>query len=321
MAVDWPRLKVGWARLWISGLLLLVLAGLSTCGVAPEARQGDAPPTRAAGETLRVVATTNIVGDVVRQVGGDRIALIVLMEPGVDPHSYVPTPADTAAVYDAHVVFANGLDLEESLEEMLESTGGNATQVHLSDDLAVREGAGEHEHEGVDPHVWLDVRSVIHWTETIEDTLSALDPTNAEAYRVNAAAYTRELETLDAWVVQQIATVPEGNRKLVTNHPAFGYFAGRYGLEQVGTVYPVSPAAEPSAQEIAALEDAIRGYGVPAVFAESTVNPKLAQQVAEDTGVRLVPLYSGSLGGPGSGVESYLELMRYDVTAIVEALR
>jgi ABC-type Zn uptake system ZnuABC Zn-binding protein ZnuA len=148
-----------------------------------------------------------------------------------------------------------------------------------------------------------------------------LDPTNAAAYGVNADTYTRELEALDAWVVQQIATVPENNRKLVTNHPAFGYFASRYGLKQVGTVYPVSPAAEPSAQDIAALQDAIRGHGVPAVFAESTVNPKLAQQVAEDTGVKLVPLYSGSLGGPGSGAASYLELMRYDVTAIVEALQ
>jgi ABC-type Zn uptake system ZnuABC Zn-binding protein ZnuA len=323
MAADRPRFEVTLTRLWVPGLVLLVLVGLSTCGVAPEVGHGDAPPARVPGETLRVVATTNIVGDVVRQIGGDRIALTVLMEPGVDPHSYVPTPADTAAVYDAHVVFANGLGLEESLEEMLESTGGDATQVHLSDDLAVREGPGDddHEHEGVDPHVWLDVRNVIHWTETIKDTLGALDPINAEAYRGNAAAYARELEKLDAWVVQQMATVPEGSRKLVTNHPAFGYFASRYGLEQVGTVYPISPAAEPSAQEIAALEDAIRGYGVPAVFAESTVNPKLAQQVAEDTGVRLVPLYSGSLGGPGSGVESYLELMRYDVTAIVEALR
>jgi len=115
--------------------------------------------------------------------------------------------------------------------------------------------------------------------------------------------------------------VPEENRKLVTNHPALGYFADRYGFEQVGTVYPVSPSAEPSAQDIARLEEAIRQYGVPAVFAESTVNPALAQQVAQDTGVAMVPLYTGSLGGPGSGVESYIDLMRYDVEAIVSALQ
>jgi ABC-type Zn uptake system ZnuABC Zn-binding protein ZnuA len=162
---------------------------------------------------------------------------------------------------------------------------------------------------------------VIHWAETIEQTLSALDPANAEAYRANAAADVEELEDLDAWVVEQVATIPQANRKLVTNHPAFGYLADRYGLEQVGAVYPVSPSAEPSAQDIAALQDAILEYGVPAVFTESTVNPKLAQQVAQDTGVELVALYSGSLGGPGSGAESYIALIRYDVKAIVDALR
>ncbi len=107
----------------------------------------------------------------------------------------------------------------------------------------------------------------------------------------------------------------------MTNHPAFGYLAGRYGLEQVGAVYPVSPSAEPSAQDIAALEDAIRAFDVPAVFTESTVNPRLAAQVAEDTGIKLVPLYSGSLSEPGGGAETYLDLMRYNVEAIVEALR
>jgi ABC-type Zn uptake system ZnuABC Zn-binding protein ZnuA len=269
------------------------------------------------------VATTNIVGDVVRQVGGDQMVLKVLMEPGVDPHSYVPTPTDTAAVHDAHVVFANGLGLEAFLEDLVENAGGDATVVYLSDDLTVHEVADVegHEHEDVDPHVWLDVRNVIHWVERTADTLSALQPANAAVYAENAAAYTEELEALDDWVVEQVATLPDGRRKLVTNHPAFGYFASRYGLEQVGAVYPANPSAEPSAREVAALEDTIQAYGVPAVFTESTVNPKLAQQVAQDTGVQLVPLYTGSLGAPGSGAESYLDLMRYNVTAIVNALR
>jgi ABC-type Zn uptake system ZnuABC Zn-binding protein ZnuA len=282
------------------------------------------------GEKLQVVATTNIVGDVVSQVGGDEIALTTLMEIGVDPHSYVPTPAGTAAIHDGHVVFANGAGLEADLEEMFESAGGDAVQVYLSQELEHRasgEGPAEADHdhgpeeEGLDPHAWFDVQNVIHWAETIEQTLSALDPANAEAYRANAAAYVEELEDLDAWVVEQVATIPQANRKLVTNHPAFGYLADRYGLEQVGAVYPVSPSAEPSAQDIAALQDAILEYGVPAVFTESTVNPKLAQQVAQDTGVELVALYSGSLGGPGSGAESYIALIRYDVKAIVDALR
>jgi ABC-type Zn uptake system ZnuABC Zn-binding protein ZnuA len=157
--------------------------------------------------------------------------------------------------------------------------------------------------------------------ENIEHTLSTLDPSNSEIYEENAHAYIHELEELDAWIQEQIAQIPEANRTLVTNHPTFGYFADRYGLEQVGAVYPISPSSEPSAQDIAKLEDAIREYGVPAVFSESTVNPNLAEQVARDTGIKLVPLYTGSLSGPGAGAETYILLMRYDVNAIVEALK
>jgi ABC-type Zn uptake system ZnuABC Zn-binding protein ZnuA len=320
------------------GVIILIAALVGACGgTAPEGVEEQVRDVTevervplGSGEKLQVVATTNIVGDVVSQVGGDEIALTTLMEIGVDPHSYVPTPAGTAAIHDGHVVFANGAGLEADLEEMFESAGGDAVQVYLSQELEHRasgEGPAEADHdhgpeeEGLDPHAWFDVQNVIHWAETIEQTLSALDPANAEAYRANAAAYVEELEDLDAWVVEQVATIPQANRKLVTNHPAFGYFADRYGLEQVGAVYPVSPSAEPSAQDIAALQDAILEYGVPAVFTESTVNPKLAQQVAQDTGVELVALYSGSLGGPGSGAESYIALIRYDVKAIVDALR
>jgi ABC-type Zn uptake system ZnuABC Zn-binding protein ZnuA len=291
----------------------------------------------AAGEKLKVVATTNIVGDVVRNVGGDQIDLKVLMGIGVDPHTYVTNPADTVAIHDAHVVFANGAGLEANLEEMLENAGGDAVHVHVShgldfhpppgghkhDEQAAHggtEGEDGHEHGDVDPHVWFSVPNVIHWVGNVEQALSALNPSSAGVYEENAHAYIHELEELDAWIQSQISQVPEANRKLVTNHPAFGYFADRYGLEQVGAIYPVNPSSEPSAQDIAALADAIREYGVPAVFAESTVNPSLAEQVARDTGVKLVPLYTGSLSEPGDGAETYILLMRYDVNAIVEAL-
>jgi manganese/iron transport system substrate-binding protein len=275
------------------------------------------------GTKLRVVATTNIVGDIVSNVGGDLVDLTTLMGPGVDPHTYVPTPADIAAIHDAQVVFANGVGLEANLDEILKAAGGSAVTVSVSQGLELRKTQGESHHEdiGDDPHVWLDVRNAIHWVEIIRQTFGALDPDQAEVYSANAATYVQELEELDAWVVAQMAVIPEANRRLVTNHPAFGYFADRYGLEQSGAIYPVSPSSEPSAQEIAALEDVIHQYGVPAVFTESTVNPRLAEQVAHDTGVRLVALYSGSLGEPGSGVESYLALIRFNVEAITEALR
>jgi manganese/iron transport system substrate-binding protein len=317
-----------WALLAIG---VLALALVSACGPTTLTAEHGVADLRAVslrdGQALQVVATTNVVGDVVANVGGDRIDLVVLMDVGVDPHSYVPTPADTAAIHDAHLVLANGAGLEAGLEEMLTSAGGEAVQIHLSDGLELlaapggHEGADEHDHGDVDPHVWFDVQNVIHWVEAVEQALSTLDPANAGVYHENAQAYTAQLEALDGWVEQQVAQIPAGNRKLVTNHPSFGYLAARYGLEQVGAVYPISPSAEPSAQDIAALEDAIREYGVPAVFTESTVNPKLAEQVAEDTGVRVVTLYTGSLGKPGNGAETYLSLIRYDVSAIVEALR
>jgi ABC-type Zn uptake system ZnuABC Zn-binding protein ZnuA len=265
----------------------------------------------------------------VQHVGDNRIELTTLMGTGAEAHTYVPKPADMAAVYDAHVLFVNGAGLEAGLEQMLAGVGGYAVQIQLTDGLELRSlsaepgshGTAGHDHSNADPHVWFDVQNVIHWTGTIERVLSALDPSNGPVYKANAEAYVRELEDLDAWIVRQVATIPPARRELVTDHPAFGYLAARYGLEQVGAVYPVSPSSEPSAWDIAALEDTIRQYGVPAIFTESTVSPKLADQVAQDMGVKVVSLYTGSLGGPGSGAESYIDMMRYDVQAIVGALK
>lgn len=304
----------------------MMLGGCSPSPALAEARQATD------GRRLRVVATTNIVGDVVAQVGGDKIDLTVLMGVGVDPHTYVPTPKDVAAVHDADVVFANGVGLEEFLDEMLQNVGGDAAEVYVSNGLELlvrragheQEGEGEerdeHENGTYDPHVWLSVPNVIRWVQNIEITLSDLDPDNGAVYAANAGEYIGELKDLDRWVEEQISTIPEAHRKLVPNHPAFGYFADRYGLEQVGAIYPINPSSEPSARDLAALEDMIHEFDVPAVFTESTVNPKLAGQVTGDTGVELVPLYTGSLGGLGSNAESYVELMRYNVNAIVRAL-
>ncbi len=199
----------------------------------------------APGEPLRVVATTTIVGDVVAQVGGEAIELTVLLRPGQDPHTYHPRPGDLAAIAEAHVVFVNGLGLEAFLDDVLRSAGGDRPVVTVSEGIVPRQHPRNPEQP--DPHVWFDVRNVMVWVDNIEAALSALDPAHAEVYRASAAAYREELESLDAWIVQRVATVPEQNRRLVTNHPALGYFADRYGFEQVGAVYPVSPSAEPSA--------------------------------------------------------------------------
>ena len=184
------------------------------------------------------------------------------------------------------------------------------------------EDADAHAHEGADPHIWMSPANAMVMVHNIEQTLSQLDPANAETYQANAEAYEAQLEELDAWVKAQIETIPAENREMVTDHDAFGYYTDRYGLEVVGAVIPAySTNAEPSAQELAELLEVIGEFEVQAIFVGTTVNPVLAERVSEDTGSKLVPLYTGSLGQAGSGVESYLDFIRYNTTAIVEALK
>ncbi len=297
-----------------------------------------------AGQKLRVVATTNIVGDVVSNLGGEAIDLTLLLPLGADPHTFVPSPRDVTAVADAHLIFINGLGLEAFLEELIENAGGQAVVISVSAGVETRqfgqnedqsEGQDESQNEGheadedddahhhsVDPHTWMSPANVMVWIHNIEGALRALDPANGGTYEANATTYETELETLDTWVKEQLASIPAENRKLVTDHDTFGYYVDRYDLELVGAVIPAySTNAEPSAQELAALQRAITGFGAKAIFVGTTVNSKLAEQAARDSGVRLAPLYTGSLGQAGSGAETYLDYMRYNTTAIVEALK
>jgi len=280
----------------------------------------------ASGDGLKVVASTTIVGDVVAQVGGDLIELTVLFPTGADPHTFDPRPQDIAAISDARVVFISGLGLEESLQPALDANA-TGTVVQVSDGIDVRtlDNAAQindpHGHENVDPHTWTDPNNVIVWTRNIAATLAKADPAHADTYRANTDAYIASLRELDAWIRSEVAQIPPERRKLVTDHYAFGYFADEYGFEQVGAlVGSFSTNASPSAQEIAALEDAIRAQNVPAVFVGTTVNSTLAEQVAQDTGSKIVSVYTGSLTAPGGEAGSYLVFMRYNVNAIVNAL-
>lgn len=293
------------------------------------------PVTLGEGEKLQVVATTSIVADVVQSVGGDLIDLTTLLPLGTDPHAFEPTPQDVAAVADAHVVFVNGAGLEVFLEPLLESAGEDVTVVPVSYGIALLQLKDAHEHEeeeekedehdyrdGADPHTWFDPHNVIVWTHNVAHALSALDPDNAAAYEANGSAYEAELHELDAWIREQLAQVPEKNRKLVTDHATFSYFAQQYGFQQLGAVFPgYSTLAEPSAQDLAELEDAIHEFDVRAVFVGLTISPDLTERVADDTGVQLVFLHTGSLSEPGGPADDYLSLMRYNVSAIAQALR
>lgn len=311
------------------GILLISFLGLFA-GCTAGSKQVQTDPS---GSRLKVVATTNIVGDVVQQIGGDNLELSTLLPAGSDPHSYQPTPQDIARVADADLVFMNGLGLEEFMQALIDNAGGDAHLVTVSDGIeplvspedSGHEGEGpnqEDEQQGQDPHVWTDPNNILVWTENIAAALSKNDPDNAETYAANAQAYQQQLRDLDEWIRVQVAQIPEANRKLVSDHTVFAYFARQYGLEQAGAVIPsYSTLAEPSAQELAALEDTIRSQGIRAIFVGDTVNPSLAQRIAEDTGVSLVFVHTGSLTGPEGNTPTYLDFIRYNVTAITSALK
>jgi ABC-type Zn uptake system ZnuABC Zn-binding protein ZnuA len=322
--------KLPW-RQAAAGLIILLAA--VQCG--PQNGLSVAP---AAGQKLKVVATTSLVADTVTQVGGEFIDMTVLLPVGSDPHSFEPTPRDLTRVADADIIFANGVGLEAFLKNMLTNAGGQADLVEISDGIELRQMTGSeahadehgdehgdeehHEENGADPHVWTSPVNVIVWTQNIEQALSRRDPAHAAQYQANAQAYRATLQELDAWVKAQVVTIPPENRELVTDHAIFGYFADRYGFTQVGAVIPAfSATAEPSANTLAQLTDAIKTYEVKAIFVGNTVSATLSKQMAADTGVTLAQLYTDSLGPAGSGVETYVDYIRANTTTIVEALR
>jgi ABC-type Zn uptake system ZnuABC Zn-binding protein ZnuA len=293
------------------------------------------PVDLAEGESLRVVATTNIVGDVVSNVGDAAIELTTLLPVNADPHAYEPTPGDFRAVSDAHVVFINGLGLEAFLEEMVRNVGGDVPVVSLSEGMDVltfgedlqheeEPAAGDeedHDRGAFDPHVWFDPTKVMIWTDRVAQALSILDSVNRALYEENAGKYQEQLQGLDEWIFEKVSQIPEEERKLVTDHRVFDYFAARYGFEVVGAVIPVySSAAEPSAQEIAELQLQVRDLGVKTLFVGVSVNPNVVQALVEDTGITMVPLYTGSLSEPQGPAGSYIAFVKFNVESIVNAL-
>jgi ABC-type Zn uptake system ZnuABC Zn-binding protein ZnuA len=276
-----------------------------------------------------VLCTTTIVGDVVSQVAGDRVTVDVLLPTHSDPHAFEMTPKDVVRIAQVDVLFVNGAGLEAFLSPFLADV--SARIVDLSETVPLRDPAGAEAHtidhgfdqtSNADPHVWFDPTNVMIWTDAIASTLAKLDPPGADEYARRAAAYKLALSNLDGWIRHEIQKIPAGNGRLVTDHASFGYFARRYGLEQIGTVFPgLGTLSEPSAREIAALEDAIVTFDIPTIFVGTTVNPSLAERIAGDTGVRVVFLYTGSLSDLDGPAPSYLELMRYDVDQIVGGLQ
>jgi ABC-type Zn uptake system ZnuABC Zn-binding protein ZnuA len=303
-----------------------------------------------ADKLLSVVATTSIIGDVVVQVGGELIVLTVLMGPGQDPHSYEPAAQELTAAANADIIFVNGWNLEEGLENDLEIIGEDVPVVAISaniEPLAFGEDAHDHHeedeehhnegeeheegnehghhHSGADPHVWFSIHNVEQWVENVEHLLSELDPANTEVFEANADAYLAELEALEKYTTEQLSQIPEDKRFLVTNHEAFGYFAHEYDMIVLGTVIPGSSTlAEPSPSDLVELITEMEEHDVCTIFTETTVSDTFAQTVAGELSgcdeVQLLKLYTGAVGPEGSGAENYIGMFRANVNAIVSGL-
>jgi len=313
------------APLFLAAAALLAAAGCSRTS-SPAAPAGPAAPKPP------VVAVESFLADMTRQVAGDRMEVRSLVPLGVDPHGYEPTPQDVAAVAGARLIVVNGGGLESFLAKLIETAGKDRPLVEASHGLTSRTAREGEVLEGgaiatvsssdPDPHFWLDPVMVIRYVQNIRDALSRIDPAGEPTYGVNADAYIRKLHDLDAWISSEVAKVPEDRRELVTNHETFGYFADRYGFRIIGTVIPsVSSDAAPTARQLARLIDSLKKAGAPAVFLDMGANPQLGQQVAREAGIPVVTqLFTHSLTDAAGPAPTYLDMMRYDVTAIVSAL-
>jgi zinc/manganese transport system substrate-binding protein len=302
------RIPRGAAVAGALGALVLLAAG---CG-------GGSGDGDSAGK-LVVVATTTQIGDFAREVGGEAVEVNQLLQPNSDPHDYEPRPADVQTVADAKLVFASGDDLDEWAEEVVADSGADAEIVDLGAVAPVRlPGEGEEESK-YDPHWWHDPRNAEAAVREIERSLAAADPLGKAEFQRSADAYIARLKALDAGIAACIDSVPAAQRKLVTDHDAFNYFASRYGIEIVGAVIPSQTTqAQPSARDLSELAATIEGEEVKAVFPESSLSSKVAKAIASQTGASAdYTLYGDTLGPEGSDGATYLEMEQANADAVV----
>jgi len=275
---------------------------------------------------LKVVCTTNIVGDTVSVIGGEKIQIITMMGPGIDPHMYKARESDVLALAEADLVFYSGLHLEAKLGDVFERMGGGARTVAVTADIPESRLLPSPDYANMhDPHVWFDVQLWRIAAEKITETLAELDPANAGLYRQRGEHYAAELTELDQFVRRRVAQVPEEQRVLVTAHDAFGYFGMAYGFEVVG-LQGISTASEAGTGDVRRLAELIASRRIPGIFVESSVPVRNIQAVQEATRARGWDvaiggeLYSDALGSPGTPEGTYVGMVRHNVETIVAAL-
>ena len=295
----------------VLSVALLTVLSISSCGREAVSSSGTADSV--------ILTSTTFLADITRNVAGERLTVASLLPVGADPHSYQPTPRDVTKIVQSKLLIINGAEYEHFLEPLLENAEGEREIVEASAGLSPGKDAGN-EH-GVDPHFWLDPNNVITYVENIREALTHFDPDGAALYKSNADAYMTQLTDLDVWIKEQVSQIAPEKRLLVTNHEALGYFADRYDFRVIGAIVPgVSSDASASAQQMAALIDQIKASGASALFLDEAENPAFAQQIADETGVKVIEdLHLESLTD-GPPAATYIDMMKHNVTQIVVAL-
>ena len=293
--------------------LILAFAALAALGRVSAGRARD---------RLRAVATFSILGDLVKNVGGEHAEVATLVGPNGDVHVYAPTPADARTLAAADVVFVNGLGLEGWLDRLIAASGSKAPVVVASVGIHPREITDERGSNRLvgDPHAWQSVANAEIYVANIRDGLIAADPAGKESYQANAAAYLATLDALDREIKAAIAAIPADRRKIITAHKAFGYFGDAYGLNFIAPE-GASTDAEPSARDVANIITQIRVQKIAAVFMENITDPRLMQRIAAETGAKMGgTIYSDALSPPNGPAATYIDMMRHNVHEFQHAL-
>ncbi|GAA4490726.1 metal ABC transporter substrate-binding protein [Actinoallomurus oryzae] len=298
-----------------------LLAAATACSGSSSASNTDTT-----GGKLKVVATTTQVADFARNIGGDKVKVTQILKPNVDPHDYEPSPADVQAIAEADVVVESGVGLEKWLDQTISSAGFHGTRVDSSKGVPIRKGNGTDEEAAGDPHIWHNPKNAEIMSGNIAAAFSAKDAKDKATYDANLKTYDAKLDQLDSWITQQIDTVPADQRKLVTNHDAFGYYVDRYHLTFIGSIIPsFDTSAELSGKQLSTLAAKIKTTGVKAIFSESSLPPKTAEAIGKQAGVKVEAgedsLYGDTLGPAGSPGATYLDMERHNTTTIVNALK
>jgi zinc/manganese transport system substrate-binding protein len=285
------------------------------------------PATAQTADKLKVVATFSILGDMVRNVGGERIEVATLVGPNGDAHVYSPTPADGRRLTEAKIVFTNGLKFEGWIDRLVKSSGTKAVRIEAAKGVKPLKGEDDghghghhHGHDGSDPHAWQSIGNAKTYIVNIRDALIAADAAGRQAYEANASAYLKQLDEIETEVKGLVASIPPERRRIITSHDAFRYFEEAYGIDFVSP-QGVSTESEASAKDVARIIQQIRREKIAAVFVENVSDARLMERIAKETGAKIGErVYSDALSEPNGPAGTYIDMMRHNIRAFSAAL-